>query len=233
MRDITQVVKQLRMPAGTRFSGQSARWEKHRGHGGANQVDRVMDRARELGWRDPDPANRGSSSSPDGEVVNYFNTLTSPDNEWTLSYNKHYGVVAGENSFSLSISQIPKPGMGLEKALPIADSYVQLHNEAARLYKEEFKKVGARMWQGDRAHLLKKENRDFIAAEIARFPELPTFYNMDRPLTMLDSYPQVSAYKRRKLNAAVDEIWERYKRRWEEYKESLKKEANDVNKASA
>lgn len=118
------------------------------------------------------------------------------------------------------------PMMGGAKAFPIAREYVRLHNAASKEYKAAFKAVGARMWHGDYCHLLRTDNLEFITTQIAKHSEVPDYYIIHRPLTVLDSFPEVKRNyrKRKQLNDTVDEIWERYKRLWEEYKQLLKKE---------
>jgi hypothetical protein len=106
----------------------------------------------------------------------------------------------------------------------LAAEFVRLHNEASREFAAAFKAVGARMWQKDKAHPFKTENQKFIAEVMADYlrpggpgvKEVAGVYGITRPLTVLDSHPQVRAdpAKVRTLKAAVDEIHGRYTAAW-------------------
>jgi hypothetical protein len=105
----------------------------------------------------------------------------------------------------------------------LATEYVRIHNAAAKEFKPKFKEVGARMWHFDNAHILKRVNRDFIRDEILKRTDIPDFiWNIyhspvDRPLTMLDSYPQVTKEQRDWLDRQVDEITSRHNTAWRQF----------------
>ena len=88
-----------------------------------------------------------------------------------------------------------------------AAEYVQRHNAASKEYKAAFKAVGARMWPMDYAHELKPYNQQCIAESARR-----TGYrqHLPRPLTVLNSYPDVTPKQRKWLNAEVDRIYQKY-----------------------
>lgn len=92
----------------------------------------------------------------------------------------------------------------------LAAEYVRLHNAASLEYKAAFKAVGARLWPMDNAHLLKPANQSALAENISDrwTPKLP------RPLTVLDSYPDVTTKQRQQLIAAVDAIHAKYAALW-------------------
>lgn len=79
----------------------SARFYKRGGHGGANQLHKMHDRAVALGFKKAEDHNR---CTPDGSHVNYGDTLVHPDGH-TIQFNFHYGVTAYENSFSATLNE--------------------------------------------------------------------------------------------------------------------------------
>ncbi len=98
----------------------------------------------------------------------------------------------------------------------LADHFVELHNSASKEYKEAFAKVGAKMWRDDYAHPLTGENADFIKDHVAKSTPnaIKSIYTITRPLTMLDSYPNVPASKREILDKDVDRIFNKYQHQW-------------------
>jgi hypothetical protein len=88
-----------------------------------------------------------------------------------------------------------------------AAEYVQRHNAASKEYKAAFKAVGARMWPMDDAHELKPYNQQCIAENDRR---TGCRQHLPRPLTVLDSYPDVTPKQRKWLNAEVDRIYQKY-----------------------
>jgi hypothetical protein len=95
-----------------------------------------------------------------------------------------------------------------DKADQLAAEYVQKHNAASKEYKAAFAAVGARMWPMDNAHILRPANQQALADSIRRLkgwrPLLP------RPLTVLDSYKDVTPKQRKWLNSEVDKIYQKY-----------------------
>jgi DNA-binding ferritin-like protein (Dps family) len=92
-----------------------------------------------------------------------------------------------------------KPYQSLEQ------SFVDLHNAAAKEYKQAFKDVGARMWHDDESHPIKQYS-------------IPEIAEISRPLTVLDSYPNVTTKQRKQLNQKVDEIHDKYSNLWKKIK---------------
>lgn len=92
----------------------------------------------------------------------------------------------------------------------LAAEYVRLHNAAALEYKAAFKVVGARLWPMDHAHLLRTVNEQALASNISDrwMPRLP------RPLTVLDSYPDVTGRQREWLSGEIDRIHSKYSTAW-------------------
>ena len=99
------------------------------------------------------------------------------------------------------LASITKPN-----AKKLAAAYVRIHNDAAKKYKEAFKKVGARMWRDDDCHPIKPAAVDGIANTMMR--TFAMYWTFQRPLTVLDSYPEVKQdrKKMRQLNTEVDAI---------------------------
>ena len=95
-----------------------------------------------------------------------------------------------------------------DKADQLAAEYVQKHNAASKEYKAAFAAVGARMWPMDDAHVLRPSNQRALADSMRRSkgwkPSLP------RPLTVLDSYKDVTPKQRKWLNGEVDKIYQKY-----------------------
>jgi len=88
-----------------------------------------------------------------------------------------------------------------------AAEYVKRHNTASKEYKVAFKAIGARMWPMDDAHELKPYNQKCIAEnmrETGYRPRLPY------PLTVLNSFPNVTQKQRKQLTADVDRIYQKY-----------------------
>lgn len=106
----------------------------------------------------------------------------------------------------------------LEKKPTLAQRYIDLHNAAAKEYKEAFNSVGAKMWRDDEAHPIKKEQHDFINGEMERLKgqgdKVGEVYGMTRPLTVLDSYPNVSEANRNILEQKVNAIHDKYSALW-------------------
>ena len=103
----------------------------------------------------------------------------------------------------------------------LASIYVKLHNEASKQYKEAFKAVGARLWNGDKVHLLKPENENYIANNFLDYldRDISLRLSLPRPLTVLDSYPNVTQKQRQQLDLKVDDI---YNHHVDEYHKTIK-----------
>ena len=97
----------------------------------------------------------------------------------------------------------------IDLAKQLASIYLRLHNEASKQYKEAFKSVGARLWHDDDAHLLKPENGNYIANNFLDYldRDIPIHFPLPRPLTVLDSYPNVTREQKQQLDLKVDDIY--------------------------
>lgn len=114
-----------------------------------------------------------------------------------------------------------------EEAEYLANKYVEIHNKASKEFKEAFKKIGAKMWHDDDAHILKKNIVDFIAKEMKSFGAAVSLrsiykYPIKRPLTVLDSYPEARVH-RPKLDKEVNLIVKKYSTEWEKFSEDFLK----------
>lgn len=103
---------------------------------------------------------------------------------------------------------------GGSKSAKLAATYVELHNAAAKEYKKAFAEVGAKMWKDDNAHPLKKQNQEFIERNILQNPA--PYRTLAYPLTVLDSYPNVSARDRQTLRTKVSAIHNKYSKQWQQ-----------------
>lgn len=123
----------------------------------------------------------------------------------------------------------PVPGvMGPEVAAAVVNKAVDLHDSASAEYRAAFKDAGVRMWPMDWAHpwARSKTKRKELKRRMinqAQHKDLERFLTtipqvVTRPLTVLDSYPEVKGTaKHRELDAAVDDIYARYAAEWEEF----------------
>ena len=97
----------------------------------------------------------------------------------------------------------------------LAREFVQVHNAASAEFSKAFRKIGAKMWHDDRAHPIKASAATSIA-EIMRnlgtIEKIRKNYTLDRPLTVLDSYPEAHKHKA-ELDKAVDQIWKQHQAR--------------------
>jgi hypothetical protein len=108
--------------------------------------------------------------------------------------------------------------MNKETSNILAMEYVRIRNAASREYKEAFKKIGARMWNADKCHLLKRKNRDFIELQMQGFDydAIKSVYGyVGKPLTVMDSYPEAHKF-RAQLQRDIDKIYEKYQMEWDE-----------------
>lgn len=88
-----------------------------------------------------------------------------------------------------------------------ANQYRDIHNAASGEYKAAFKKVGAKLWGMDEAHLLKPEHAEAIARGHLQTRVRPM---LPRPLTVLNSYKHVTWSQRKSLDKEVDAIHAKY-----------------------
>lgn len=95
-------------------------------------------------------------------------------------------------------------------ALALAKKYVELHNAAALEYKNAFAAVGAKLWHDDDAHLIPLKNLQAIADTIESVEDPADIYSIAVPLTVLDSYPNISVQDRVKLRREVAAIHRKY-----------------------
>lgn len=105
-----------------------------------------------------------------------------------------------------------------ELASEFATAYVKIHNQTAKQYTAAFKKVGARMWRDDVSHPLKKDNIEHIASMVE---DGYTDYNLSIPLTVLDSYPDVTSDQRASLKKEVAAIQKTNQETWIKEKKRL------------
>lgn len=101
-----------------------------------------------------------------------------------------------------------------------AAEYVRIHNQACKEYKLAFKKVGAKMWHGDGAHELKKDNQTHIVGLLVRGTPLSQ-YSIVRPLTVLNSFPNVTEPQRNQLNIEIDKIFKKYTKELNDFKKQF------------
>lgn len=104
-KDPKKVVKQI-MPAGTQdltFDGlPSFYWRKRSGHAGGRMIERAIDKAKALGFKD---GSWDNFNSPDGSVMGSKSKMYHSDG-WELEYYSSYGCVAYDNSFSISLKKV-------------------------------------------------------------------------------------------------------------------------------
>lgn len=106
--DINDVIKDLKFPKGGKskgvFNDDEASWNKYGGSQGKKTVERVKENAKNLGWSE----NFKQDHHPaDTYVANQWK-LYSPDGEWELTANTHYGQTSSQNSFSLRLKRLKK-----------------------------------------------------------------------------------------------------------------------------
>lgn len=103
--DPSKVAKQI-LPSGfvdyTYGGLPNFNWRKAHGHAGRNMIERAIDKATLLGFK---PGPYGSFNSPDGNVMGSKGQMHHPDG-WELEYYSSYGVVAYDNSFSMSLKKV-------------------------------------------------------------------------------------------------------------------------------
>lgn len=104
--DPKKVAKQI-LPAGfTDYTFGSPlanfNWRKAHGHAGARMLERAVEKAMLLGFV---PGPWGGFNSPDGNVIGHKSKMHHPEG-WELEHYASYGVVAYDNSFSMSLKQV-------------------------------------------------------------------------------------------------------------------------------
>ncbi len=109
------------------------------------------------------------------------------------------------------------PKLGPKVGKDVATKLADLHNRAYKEYEAEFKKIGARLWHGDKARPLKSKEIKGITETLSGLPDLKSvagIFSIVHPLTVLDSYP--AAHKHRgKLRTRVEAIHKKYQKLWE------------------
>lgn len=88
-----------------------------------------------------------------------------------------------------------------------AEIYIKLHNAASKEYKKAFAKFGAKMWRDDDAQEISSKNLKDVTNSMALDSNL---FSIPRPLTVLNSFPNVTSEQKRMLNKEVDEIHKKY-----------------------
>lgn len=91
-----------------------------------------------------------------------------------------------------------------------AEAFRVAHNRASKLYKAAFKAVGARMWQGDDCHELPKFSTEFQMKQLENGVPADALFFASRPLTILDSFPQVTNHQRKELEKLVERIYQSF-----------------------
>ena len=114
----------------------------------------------------------------------------------------------------------------VEKCAIFVIKYFELHNEASKEYKEAFKKIGTKMWGADYAHIKKNiPNKENLKKELIKNPKMIGYYKtiskIVRPLTVLDSYSNISRKNREWLDKEIDSIWKKYKNKLEKYNKEI------------
>jgi hypothetical protein len=106
------------------------------------------------------------------------------------------------------------------KVKDLIEKYIDIHNEASEEFKKVFKEVGAKMWSSDKAHKWKM-NSDFyqyhknnMKKDLKSYGRKGYINPIRKPLTVLDSYPNVSTKQRKQLNQKVNDIVEKYRKKW-------------------
>jgi len=122
----------------------------------------------------------------------------------------HFLKLSSWNNMSLDdqksyLKRHPKSKRKLTAKHSLEQSFVDLHNAAAKEYKQAFKDVGARMWHDDDAHPIKQHS-------------MPETADIVYPLTVLDSYPNVTEKQRDQLQRNVDKIQNKYSKLWKKIK---------------
>jgi len=102
--DPKKVAKQI-LPAGHigySYDPNRFDWSKRHGHAGGRMIERAIDKAKALGFKD---GTWDNFNSPDGSVMGSKSTMYHPDG-WELSYYSSYGCVAYDNSFSMTLKKV-------------------------------------------------------------------------------------------------------------------------------
>lgn len=103
--DSSKVAKQI-LPAGfndyTYGKEPNFYWRKAHGHAGRGMIERTLDKAKALGFK---PGPYGCFNSPDGNVMGSQGKYHHSDG-WELEFCMSYGVVAYDNSFSMTLKKV-------------------------------------------------------------------------------------------------------------------------------
>lgn len=100
--DLKKLLKQngvVKLPAGIKFSGTKAEWEKHKGYAGGKTIHNMCIQLEHAGWKRGDWTTGGI---PDGSSVANSRTYTSPDGRILMSYSEYFGVTSYDNSFYIT-----------------------------------------------------------------------------------------------------------------------------------
>lgn len=91
----------------------------------------------------------------------------------------------------------------------IVEEYAKGHNEAHAAYKAAFAAAEARLWHSDQAHKVTPQHVEALLTNMERSQDggLNWALCAPRPLTVLDSFPKVTAAQRADLDAKVDALW--------------------------
>ncbi len=92
-----------KIPAGTKFSGTKATWEKHRGYAGQKTIKNMCIQLEHAGWKKGDWTTGGI---PDGSAVSNSEKYTSPDGKIVMSYSEYYGSTSYDNSFYITFKLV-------------------------------------------------------------------------------------------------------------------------------
>ena len=95
-----------KLPAGTKFSGIKASWEKHKGYAGSKIIHNMCIQLEDAGWKRGDWTTGGI---PDGSSVANSENYTSPDGRILMSYTEYYGCTSYDNSFYITFKLAESP----------------------------------------------------------------------------------------------------------------------------
>lgn len=99
--ELAKLAKKI-MPSGYAVYPGEAYWSKRHGHAGSDMIVRALEKAKKLGFVSAGYANDGT---PDGSAVNNGSAFKHQDG-WSLTSHSHYGGVAYDNSFSMTLKML-------------------------------------------------------------------------------------------------------------------------------
>lgn len=103
----------------------------------------------------------------------------------------------------------------------LADAFIDTHNQASKEYKKLFAEVGARLWHDDKAHIIKPQRKESMIAHWKLVKNIAEIIFITRPLTALDSYPNVTQKQREWLDREVTKVWKKYEKIFNQQKEDI------------